>query len=268
MVFAFLTIVSLDSCSSTSDEVIEASAINQAEKAKQNFTKIASQMNLIAVENKIETRSDKECWNSESDNCTVFQATYTIEYQSCDFVVANEISACFDDFGNVFFVTGELVNINSDWFTDPNCYNVSLSFLALFINGDKEGLNDAIDTWHYALEMGWEANFVNDYILNSGSQSYYCDQPETNANVVVDNYVGTCYRRCFSNDAKNGFSWTDLRCGYGCCRRTSEYCVDRNTGELVIRTDVIQLESCSFEPEPLNGCKFLTECSDDCSKIR
>lgn len=257
-----LVLIIITSCSKEKTEVLPSNWVKKKEK-------IVSQMGLQLINENLETRSEIECQDENIDFCDgPYSVTYVVDYQGCPVTVTSEIYICPDiNTGGTYFVTGENFSFNYPWFTDPECGAIFGQILSLWLLQDIEGLNDFLDALYYDLEVAWESQFVNQFMLNNPSQSYYCDLPQLDANIVVENYKGTCYRRCFNYTQKDGLSWQDLRCGFGCCTRKSTYCIDRVSGEIISTTSVEVIEECNFEPEPYPGCQYLSECTESCSKI-
>jgi len=273
--FSFLTIIAIvliiSSCESNLNPIGKKDSQFNMAKFKEHADETIKLMGLQKVSGHDELRSSVVCQDPNVGfNCVgPFTRTYTIIYEGCPFTVEGEIYICANIVtGDTYFVIGEQTNLSWDWFTNPDCLAWLNTVLTLWFQGNTELLNDEIDTWQYALEQGWESQFVSNYIQNNPSNSYYCDLPEIDANIIVDNYRGVCYQRCFNNPVEGGQFWTDIRCGFGCCKRTTEYCIDRRTGEIATNTKVEIITACNRDPEPYPGCGFLTECRETCSKIR
>lgn len=209
-----------------------------------------------------------ECKDPNSYCYGPYLHTIRALYRGCPFTVTGEVYFCPDlSTGNTYISFGNITGTMIDWL-DPNCSPLVSEWLTLWATNQWDILNDSIDIWQYTIEKEWEKDFVSQYILNNPSHSYYCDQPEIDANVIVEHYKGTCYQRCIKSSKEGGLIWRDLRCGYGCCKRTTQYCVDRATEELVSRTKIEVLKNCNYDPEPYPGCMYLSECRQNCSKIR
>ncbi len=266
-VVAFVAIVFFASCSKKETKVSKEENLIAFE---QKIEKIVKDMGLKRVE-KLETRSDDECQDHNIIFCEgPFEETYTVFYGGCPFEVTGEVSFCSDLItGNTYMLMGEVTGANDQAFLDGHCMDIMTDWLDLWHQGKKEELADSIDTWKYALEQAWERNFVEQYILKNPSGAYYCTNPNIDLNVIVDNYKGVCYQKCISYDSDRGLSWKDIRCGFGCCKRTTDYCVDPTTNQLVSNTTIEVITECSYDdPEPYPGCMYLSECRETCSKIR
>ncbi len=209
-----------------------------------------------------------ECKNTDPNCFGPYLDTITVLYRGCPFTVIGEVSFCLDLItGNTYISIGSISGTMINWL-DPNCSPLVSEWLTLWATHQWEILNDSIDICQYTIEKEWEEDFVNRFILNNPSHSYYCDQPEIDANVIVEHYKGTCYQRCINSSKEGGLIWRDIRCGYGCCKRTTHYCIDRKTEEIVSTTKIEVIKNCNYDPEPNPGCKYLSECRQNCSKIR
>ncbi|KXK40204.1 MAG: hypothetical protein J5I52_12555 [Saprospiraceae bacterium] len=263
----FLAMVVTYSCGKENQEKAKQELI------KEQFIQLASvqvkSMGLKKVTDPIEVKLDDECKDPNIVNCLgPYQQTYVIDYQGCPITVVAKIYICPDlETGGTYFVTGENFTFNYPWLLDPECDSLFGQILSLWWQQDFDGLNNFLDALNYDLETAWEAAFVNQFITNSPSKSYFCDLPQLDANIIVDNYKGSCFRRCFNYSSKEGLTWQDIRCGYGCCKRTSIYCIDRATGQLESTTSVEIVKECQYNPGPYPGCVYLSQCTESCSKV-
>lgn len=269
VILASLIIYSCNTeCNSENSEELSTKMFLQ--KFKDDIVNTVANLGLQRAEAHEITNINIACSDPNINNCTgPFLHTTTVIYRGCPFSVTGEVYFCPDLMtGNTYISIGNITGITYDWFYNPDCTIILYEWVGLWLNQQTEVLNDSIDTWQYALERGWESHFVNQYIMNSTSQSYYCDQPLIDANILVENYRGTCYQRCINYSEKGGLIWQDLRCGFGCCKRSTKYCVNRTTGELETTTTISVIRNCNYDPEPYPGCQYLSECRQNCSKIR
>ncbi len=246
------------------------SEISHMKSFKEDVNNLITKMDLIQSAIDEVQNSEIICSDPNIGNCVgPFLHTTTVIYRGCPFTVTGEVYFCPNlETGGTYISIGNITGITYDWFYNPDCTTILYEWVGLWLNQQTEALNDSIDTWQYAIERDWESHFVTQFILNSTSQSYFCDQPQIDANVLIENYRGTCYQRCINYSEKGGLIWQDLRCGYGCCKRSTKYCVNRTTGKLESNTTVQVIRNCNYDPEPYPGCQYLSECKQTCSKIR
>lgn len=257
----------------------ESNVLNYKDISKENLQDLLlnmeSKMALVRRNKEVtQNRSnDKECFdpNNPGQNIycdpTIFSKTYTVEYKGCPYLITMSFSWCIDLITNEWFIsTGEITNLVSASFNiSPECWQVYQEIAGLYYSGQNEALGDLIDNIHYTLEVGWEDQFIRQYLGVNENQTFFCDSSDPT--IVIENYKGSCYQYCIWQD--DDYHWEKIRCGFGCCKRSTSYCVDRETNQVISTTEVEQLEPCKWDQEPYDGCKgILTECRQVCSEIK
>ncbi|HEB61519.1 MAG TPA: hypothetical protein ENI82_00050 [Bacteroidetes bacterium] len=145
-------------------------------------------------------------------------------------------------------------------FSDTDCYYVYFYAKSLLDNEGIEALSAYVEQLENEITHSWELAFMDDIVSQIGPSAYYCGQP-TPTNIIGEYYKITCYRYCFDFNSDPGPFVTKIRCGSGCCKRSTSRCLDPITHKWIETVTYEQTEECNHDtPEPPNCKGYLTDC--------
>jgi len=207
-----------------------------------------------------------------------FTKTFVVRTKGCPVKITATWTYCYEniDSPNTIFVVKEY-NISFVEY-DPNnseCvefFDTLIShIIEAVLNGEdlsKVIVDNLIRDFVFRAELKWDSAFIDWYWSYSPPPS--CQNPNPDANTIVEYYDGNCGQWCLSfiKDQSGEIKKlvpVKLKCGKLCCVRRSTFCEDLHTNEMVRETTIEALETCTYqEPDPYPGCLFLGECLESC----
>lgn len=155
-------------------------------------------------------------------------------------------------------------------YDDPSCEALSSELSQLQASGDYQAFKDKVEEIYSFASLDVEMRQMALYVQFGIPVN--CDDPLTSINASF--FAADCETYCFQYQIPEGRTILITSCGESCCKRTTRYCVDDETGEIVTQlVSKVNLSGECSPPTNLQCVGFPSEfgspvtCSNPCNRL-
>ncbi len=166
----------------------------------------------------IELRSN-DCRPSEDEECDEYTiSNFPVDMDGCEVLVTVNVKVCKDP------VTGKVIfagfwGFNYTMGSGPNCISFVQEWSDLYMDLKYTDLYTSMNTFYKQLTRKFELEFISTLSVQIDNCPSYTNLGQF--------YEADCQQLCATLDNSTGepfYNLSRVKCGNGCCRRTTAYC--------------------------------------------
>jgi len=207
-------------------------------------------------------------WESYS-----FQVYETVSFYDALKCPTNILYCCDSIVVNYYFrycinpQTNEIIINFTNFVATPLCDTVNQYWSKLFGEGLYDSLDLEIERFDYDVGELYET-YVAQELMNGFGETFDCN---TGVNYVQSNFITeSCYKTCAKIvwDGGPKVDRTKVQCGYKCCKRHREYCLnseDKAVEKIRVYTEINSCSNFGNLP-PCTGGIYIGQCEKECGE--